>query len=253
MRARALLTALALGLACLSACGGSAERDPNVLTVAAAASLRDLLQDAAASFRPAGQQLEVRFVFGASSRLSRQAESGADFDVLLCADEFSVDRLGDQIDMSTRRTFLSNRIALIGRAQLADPPTSPSGLVDRGLSLALAGPAVPAGRYAREYLARVGVLDALQQDIVNSANVRAALALVESGAADCGMVYLSDARVAQDARLLWTATAAGNPDIAYVAAALSRSSSPWADAFLLWLGSEEFLGEAEARGFLRPR
>jgi molybdate transport system substrate-binding protein len=123
----------------------------------------------------------------------------------------------------------------------------------RDLSLALAAPPVPAGRYAREYLSRVGLLDELEPRIVNADNVRAALAMVESGAADCALVYLSDARAAPSAQLLWTATAANNPDIVYVAAALSRSASPWADAYLDWLGSEAFMEAAESRGFLRPR
>jgi molybdate transport system substrate-binding protein len=126
-------------------------------------------------------------------------------------------------------------------------------LVGRGLRLALAGPAVPAGRYARDYLTRANVLDALRPHIVDAEHVRAALAMVESGAADCAMVYLSDARAATRATLLWTATASSNPDIAYAGAAFSRSTSPWADAFLEWLSIEDFQAAAESRGFLRPR
>lgn len=253
MRARALIAAV--GLCGLGGCSDAPapEAGPDVLTVAAAASLRDLLQETADSYRPGGHEVELRFVFGASSRLSRQAGEGADFDLLLSADESGVDRLGDRIDASTRRSFLSNRLALVGRAGLEDAPTSPTELVGRGLRLALAGPAVPAGRYAREYLARVGALDALQPSIVSADHVRAALALVESGAADCAMVYLSDARAAPTAQLLWTATAANNPDIVYVAGVLTRSTAPWADSYLDWLGSEEFLAAAELRGFSRPR
>ena len=249
---RILLVVCALGLGLLPACGPG-ERESSVLVVAAASSLRDLLTDDGASFLPADPEVEVRLVFGASSKLSRQAEEGADFDLLLSADDTGVDRLGNRIDVSTRRTFLSNRLALVGREGLPGAPRSPSELAGSELSLALAAPPVPAGRYAREHLSRVGVLDALQPLIVNAENVRAALAMVESGAADCALVYLSDARAATSAQLLWTATAASNPDIAYVAAALSRSASPWADAYLEWLDSEAFLEAAEARGFLRPR
>lgn len=248
-----LLAALALCLCCLVGCSEPHEPDPRELTVAAAASLRDLLQDTAASYRPAGREVDVRFVFGASSRLSRQAEEGAGFDILLSADELSLDRLGQRIDASTRRVFLSNRIALVGREGLTNAPTSPTALVGRGLRLALAGPAVPVGRYAREYLSRVGVLDELQAGIVDAEHVRAVLAMVESGAADCGMVYLSDARIAPSAKLLWTATATANPDVRYVAGIFRSSSSPWADSFLDWLSSEELQAAAELRGFQPPR
>lgn len=250
--ARILLVSCALALGLLPACGPS-ERDPNVLVVAAASSLRDLLTDEGASFSPADPDVEVRLVFGASSKLSRQAEEGADFDLLLSADDFGVDRLGNQIDASTRRVFLSNRLALIGRAGLDSPPLSPEALAESELTLALAAPPVPAGRYAREYLFVAGVLDAVQPRIVNAEHVRAALAMVESGAADCGLVYFSDSLALETGRVLWIGPSDGSSGIAYVAAALSRSTSPWADAYLEWLASEAFLQAAESRGFQRPR
>jgi molybdate transport system substrate-binding protein len=188
--------------------------------------------------------------------------------VFLSADAFNLDRLGPLVDSSTRRVFLGNTLVLVGRAGLEPPPADPAALAGRPLSVALAGPAVPAGRYARAWLEQAGLLAALESRLVVADSVRATLALVESGAADCGFVYLTDARAARHAQLLWSAppgagaragTSAGTSagqgsgaEIAYVAAALGASTSPWADAFLDWLGGETCLAAALEAGFLPP-
>lgn len=271
-RARTLAAALLCAVLCLgqpAACGPGAEPDAgDGLSLAAASSLRDLLERTLPEFRPAGRALDLRVSYAASSTLSRQIEEGARFDVFLSADAFNLDRLGPLVDSSTRRVFLGNTLVLVGRAGLEPPPADPAALAGRPLSVALAGPAVPAGRYARAWLEQAGLLAALESRLVVADSVRATLALVESGAADCGFVYLTDARAARHAQLLWSAppgagaragTSAGTSagqgsgaEIAYVAAALGASTSPWADAFLDWLGGETCLAAALEAGFLPP-
>jgi molybdate transport system substrate-binding protein len=223
------------------------------LTVAAASSLRDLLESTLSDFRPAGRSLDLRVSYSASSTLSRQIEEGAPFDVFISADATNLDRLGVLVDADTRRVVLGNTLVLVGREDLPDAPADPSALAAGTLRVALAGPAVPAGRYARAWLAQAGLLEELQERIVLADSVRAALALVESGAADCGFVYLSDARVAKNARLLWSAPSGASPQITYVAAVLAGSSSPWPDALLDWMGGEVFLRAAAEAGFKAPR
>jgi molybdate transport system substrate-binding protein len=246
--------ALALGAAPVPVGCGRASQAPagDRLQVAAAASLRELFERTLPGFRPAGGALDVRVSYAASSTLARQIGEGAPYDVFVSADAENVDRLGVLVDAGTRRRVLGNRLALVGRHDLPDPPADPAALAGRPLSVALAGPAVPAGRYARDWLARHGLLAALEPRVTVADSVRAALALVESGTADCGFVYLTDARAARNARLLWTAPSADDGRIAYVAAVLSGSTSPWADAFLDWLSSETFLSAAAEAGFLAP-
>ncbi|HEX5010997.1 MAG TPA: molybdate ABC transporter substrate-binding protein [Planctomycetota bacterium] len=225
-------------------------RPTETLTVAAAASLRDLLAATATDFATA-HGVMPSFSFEASSTLSRQIEEGGDFDAFLSADAANLDRLGDKLDAATRRVFLGNTLAMVGRKDLASPPADPAALAAGSWSIALAGPAVPAGKYARSYLEKKGLLTGLQPRITHADDVRAALALVEAGTVDTAFVYLTDARLARDSKLLWQAPPADDAGIQYVAAAV-HGGHDVGHAYVEWLGSDVFLKRAAALGFLRP-
>ena len=225
-------------------------RPAETLTVAAASSLRDLLTSTASDFA-AAHGVMPSFSFEASSTLSRQIEEGGDFDAFLSADAANLDRLGDKVDAATRRTFLGNTLAMVGRKDLASPPADPAALAAGTWSIALAGPAVPAGKYTRTYLEKHGLLTGVQSRITNADDVRAALALVEAATVDTAFVYLTDARMAKQSRLLWQAPRADEPGIAYVAAAV-HGRHDLGRVYVEWLGSEAFLKQADTLGFLRP-
>ena len=223
------------------------------LTVAAAASLRELLESTQAAFSQAHGGAQLQLSFDASSTLSRQIEQGAPYDVFLSADADSVDRLGASVKADTRRVVLSNRLALVGRSDLPAPvPAQPSDLAGGALTIAMAGPAVPAGKYTRAYLTKHELLAALEPRVVTADSVKAALALVEAGTADCGFVYVTDAHAAKNARLLWTAPPEGDPGIAYVAIQVAASTSALAPEFLEWIRGAEFQKAAQALGFQPP-
>lgn len=231
----------------------NASGGPAKLTVAAAASLRELLEGTQAAFSQAHGGAKLQISFDASSALSRQIEQGAPFDVFLSADADSVDRLAASVKADTRRVFMSNRLAMVGRSDLPAPiPAQPSDLAGNRLTIAMAGPAVPAGRYTRAYLTQHALLAELEPRVVTADSVKAALALVEAGTADCGFVYLTDARAAKNAKLLWTAPAEDDPGIAYVAVQVEASKAPLAPEFLDWLLGPEFQKAAQALGFLPP-
>ena len=254
---RLLLAALLV----LAACGKSGEptaeakpsdaAGPPALTIAAAASLRELLESTAPDFSAAHGDVRLSFSFEASSTLSRKIEEGGAFDVFLSADATNVDRLEDRVVPATRRVFLSNRLVLVGSSDLASPPPDPAALAAGTWSVALAGPAVPVGKYARAYLERKELLAAVAPRISTADDVRAALALVEAGTVDTAFVYLTDANLAKDAKLLWIAPPEDDPGISYVAVVV-HGAKPAAPAYVEWLRSEAFLAKAEALGFLRP-
>ena len=235
-----LLAALAL----LAGCGGDA-----VLRLGVAASLRELVVDTAPAFEQA-HGVALRPSFEASSAIARQIEAGAPLDAFLSADAENVERVRARLDAATVTRFLGNRLALVGRAGLAAAPSRLEELPAHPGRIALAGPAVPAGRYARARLASLGLLDALAARVVVADNVRAALALVEAGAADFAIVYATDARLSQHARLLWTA---GDDEdgVAYVAAAVA-GAPPAAAAYVRWLLGAEVQQRAAALGFTGP-
>lgn len=229
-----------------------ADSDAGTLSVGAASSLRDLLEHAAPDFEAEHPGRTLAFSFEASSTLARQVEAGAPFDVILSADELSLERIASRVDSASTRPFLANRLALVARAGRGQGVTRPRQLVEHASKIAVAMPAVPAGRYARDWLALHGLLDVLEPRFVLARNVRATLALVASGAVDFGFVYLSDQRTAANVELCWSAAAGEPPRIAYVGACVA-GASPAGGELLEWLAQVGFQDAAERHGFTRWR
>jgi len=232
-------------LLCLTTCGTADARTP--VDVFAAASLRELLEGQAGSFEARYPGLDLRLAFAASSTHARQIGAGAAFDVFLSADADSVERVAARVAPETRTVFLVNRLALV--AGDADGLVrSPHDLPAVEGPIAIAAPAVPAGRYARAWLAEAGILEALAPRFVEGRNVRAALAQVATGTTAYGFVYASDARITDRVRLVWQARAGESPRIEYVAGA-SLAAGEGARAFLAWLGEPGFREAARVAGF----
>ncbi len=135
----------------------------------------------------------------ALSVLAKQIEKGAEADLFLSADEEWADYLADRKLVEKRRDLLGNRLVV---ATPADSKLKLGELADVAASgvrqLALAGPAVPAGRYARQSLEKAGLWDKVKDRVVEAGDVRAALTLVVKGEADAGFVYATDAQAAGD-------------------------------------------------------
>jgi molybdate transport system substrate-binding protein len=253
---RALNCSLAaLVLVLLPGRAGSQPAAP--VTVFAAASLTDSLKAAAATYK-ARTGISITLSFGASSTLARQIEQGARADLFLSADSDWMDYLQKKslIVDASRKDLLGNRLVLIaGRGAKPAPKIAPhfnlaGALGDR--RLALADPAaVPAGKYAREALTALGVWDQIASKVVQAENVRVALEYVARGEAPYGIVYATDAKVAPAVRVLGTFPENTHAAIVYPAA-LTRTASPGAKAFL------DFLSGAQARaifnkaGFTSP-
>jgi molybdate transport system substrate-binding protein len=237
---RSYLVAL-LAAACLAACGSAS--GPQPLVVLAASSLQEALEAEAAAWH-AQDHPRPTLSFAASSALARQVESGAPADLFVSADEQWMDSAekAGALKPGTRRDLLTNAIVLIapkssGQAiDLADPAKLSSALGDG--KLAMADPdAVPAGKYGKASLERLGLWDKLEARMVRAENVRAALALVESGEASLGIVYATDAAASDKVRMLATFPEDSHPPIRYPVAVLAASKNPQADGFARFLAS----------------
>jgi len=249
----ALAMSLAVGIA---VSGGSARAAEAVLDIWAAASLREPVSQLARRFEAQGKGLKVNLVFGASSALARQIQAGAPADVFLSADEVTVDRLQANgfVRPGTRRVFASNQLVVIAARELTVPLRVPDDLLRPEVRrIALAGPEVPVGRYAREWLAHRGLAEAVKQRTVVLEDARATLASVDSGNAEAGIVYLTDARIAKTARVAFAVPDTEQPYIVYVGAVMLGGDQPeLADEFLRLLASKEGLNTLHAAGFGPP-
>lgn len=243
-----LLSLLLLGVAPARA----EERGPVVL---AAASLQEALTDAAEAWAAKGNPRPV-ISFAGSSALARQLEAGAPADLFISADTEWMDYVAAKglLRKGSRAAFLSNRLVLIAPAgskvQLA---------VKRGFPLARAlgegrlamadTDSVPAGRYGKAALTSLGVWASVSDKLARAENVRAALALVERGEAQFGIVYATDARASHRVRVVGTFAADTHPPITYPLALLRTSNNREAEAFRRFLLSREGKAIFARRGF----
>lgn len=236
---RFLFALLALLLAPVAA---AAERGPVVL---AAASLQEALAEAANVWAAKGHAKPV-LSFAASSSLARQILAGAPADLFLSADEPWMDSVAKAglLRAGTRATLLGNRLVLIAPASSKVRLTPARGFpLAKALGtgrLALADPAaVPAGKYAKAALVGLGVWTGLAAKLAPAENVRAALALVERGAAPLGIVYATDARASKAVRIVGVFPASSHPPIRYPVAQLKASRHKDAAGFRAFLLSKQ--------------
>jgi molybdate transport system substrate-binding protein len=207
------------------------------ITVFAAASLQGVL-DRAGWVYVAQNAHPVRFSYGASSALARQIEQGAPADVFISADPDWMDYLAKKklIVEASRRNLLSNHLALIAPAKadvsLAIDWKMPIGRALAGGRLAVAGPDVPAGRYAQASLTKLGVWDQVKDHLAPAQNVRAALAFVARGEAPLGIVYDTDAMTEPGVKIVGLFPEGSHPPIIYPGAVLTGATSPNAKQFL---------------------
>ncbi|MCM8730942.1 molybdate ABC transporter substrate-binding protein [Hephaestia sp. MAHUQ-44] len=230
-----------LALAGLGTVAGCA-REASAPLVLAAASLQEAMTDAADAWAARGHPRPV-VSFAASSALARQIEAGAPADLFVSADEAWMDALQQRglIVPASRATFLGNRLVIVtADRHIARGPVS--ALRDRLASQPVAmadTSAVPAGRYGKAALEQLGLWEATQPQVVAAENVRAALALVERGAAPLGIVYATDARASAKVRVVAVFPEASHPPITYPIARLTAATSPDAEGFRRFLVSAE--------------
>ena len=247
----ALLFGLLLG-APGRAAGTAAE--PVELTIYAAASLRDVLQELAPAVeRATGARLVLNL--GASSDLARQILAANRADVFFSADEDWMDRVAAAgwIDPGSHRAPLANRLAVVVPADSALRIAGARDLASPAIRrLGLADPAgVPAGKYARAWLESQGQWAAVAQRVIPALDARAALAAVEIGAVDAGVVYRTDAALSRRVRVAYLVPEGEGPRIVYALAALrSRPELERSRAVVAWLCGPEATAVFERFGFI---
>ncbi len=236
--------ALALLMAAILPIGATAQ-DSRV-TVFAAASIAGALDDVAALFE---QRFGVAITisYAGTSSLARQIEQGAPADIFISADVAWMDHVEalGLIDDGQRVDLLGNELVLIAPNDgTTDATTDVVGLLRQvlapGRPLAMADvEAVPAGRYGRAALQSLGIWDETSPLVVQTDNVRTALAFVARGEAPLGIVYATDAAISDDVTVVAIFDTALHPAIVYPAALLARTSNDDAVAFFAFLTGAE--------------
>jgi molybdate transport system substrate-binding protein len=232
----------------------SAPVEPVELILYAASSLRDVLRE----LQPAAERATgTRLVFnlGASNDLARQILAANKADLFFSADDSWMDRVAEAglVDSGSRRAPLANRLVVVVPAASTLSIAGARDLAQPAIRrLALADPeAVPAGRYAKAWLESQRAWSAVADRVIPALDVRAALAAVESGAVEAGIVYRTDAAKSQRARVACAVPEAESPRIVYALAALAeRPHLAEARAVAAWLAGPEAAVLFERAGFI---
>lgn len=194
-----------------------AASEPVTLTVSAAASLTDALGELERAYEAEHPYVKLDFNFGASGALQRQIEQGAPADLFLSASSPNMQALldGGLIDAAYETDWLTNTlvavvptdstVAKIEDLRRADVKTIAIGMPD----------SVPAGKYAQEALAHAGLWEPLQGKLVQGKDVRQVLQYAETGNADAGFVYKTDALTSNRVKIAFDVDPAGYSPIRY--------------------------------------
>jgi molybdate transport system substrate-binding protein len=222
---------------------GATAGNSAVLTVFAAASLKESLDEQTRKFE--GETgISIVVSYGASNALAKQIEAGAPADVFISADLEWMDYLDGRklLAPGSRANLVSNRLVLIApvssRSTLKIGPNFGLAAALGADKLAMANPdAVPAGKYGKRALETLGVWASVERQVARTENVRVALALVSRGEAPLGIVYATDALTERNVRIIDTFPESSHPAIVYPEAIVAASRAPFAKRLVDYLRS----------------
>ncbi|MEY9534254.1 molybdate ABC transporter substrate-binding protein [Sinorhizobium fredii] len=246
---------LALGMTFAGALGAPAQAEEKV-TIFAAASLKNALDAINAKWKEESGK-ETTASYAASSALAKQIEQGAPADIFISADLAWMDYLAEKklIKADTRSNLLGNRIVLVSAKTDADPVE-----IKPGLDLAIllgdgrlamgAVDSVPAGKYGKAALEKLGIWPTVAEKVAGAESVRAALLLVSRGEAPYGIVYKTDAAADPGVKVVGTFPEDSHPPIIYPIAITTDSKNADADAFLEFVKSPKAAALFETQGFI---
>jgi len=251
-----LCTTLFVLVGLLAACGNqekeAATNEPVELTISAAASLQDALEELKTTYEKQHDTINILYNFGGSGALQQQILQGAPADLFFSAaeDKFDVLVEKEMIDQKLGTDLLANDLVLIVPKNNEKEIQSFEDLQQAG-KIALGTPeTVPAGQYGVDTLKNMQLWDSLESKVVYTKDVRQVLTYTETENVDAGMVYKTDALVSDKVNVVATADDAMHAPIIYPVGVLKASKhAQEAEDFYHFLQSVEAMDVFEKYGF----
>ena len=230
-------------------------QEPSKITVSAAASLKDVMDEIKTDYISKHQNVGIEYNFGSSGSLQQQIEQGAPADLFMSAASKQMDALEDKdlIIKDTRVDLLKNRVVLIVPSD-NNHVTSFEDLTKESVTkIGIGEPtSVPVGTYTMEVLNYYNLFEKIQGKLVNGKDVREVLSWVETKNAEVGVVYETDAKVANGVKVVATAPEDSHKPVTYPAAVLKNSTNQQgAKDFLDYLKGDEAKAKFEKFGFTK--
>ena len=246
---------LVMGLPILTSSPVSAQSNNNLL-ISAAASLKEALEEIKPLYQQSKPNVNINYNFGSSGALQQQIEQGAPADIFISAAKKQVDALEQKglLVAGTRNIIAKNRLVLVVPKNVVGI-TSFYSLKDAKVKkIAIGEPrSVPAGQYAQQVLEKLKIWSEIKSKLVFANNVRQVLASVESGNADAGLVYITDAKISDKVKVVVTADEKYHSPIIYPLAVVKRSKNiDAAKEFSQFLSSNQAKSVFKKYGFILP-
>jgi molybdate transport system substrate-binding protein len=227
------------------------------ITVSAAISLKDALDDIGKKYEGSHAGVKVVFNYGGSGTLRNQIEQGAPVDVFFSASQKDMDALNAKglIEPKTRRDIVANTLVLIVPSDRDSAIHDFADLAGAQVKTIAVGDAatVPAGMYAEQVFSALGLTAAVHGKLVLAKDVRQALTFVATGNADAGVVYSTDARSTSKVRVVATAPANSHDPIVYPAAVLKSAHNAAAGGTLVeYFAADDAKAVFQKYGFAIP-
>ncbi|MCC3375626.1 molybdate ABC transporter substrate-binding protein [Cohnella sp. REN36] len=235
--------------------GGASHRGQTELVISAAVSLKDSLDEIAKSYTSEHSDVKLTFNYGASGALEQQIEQGAPADLFFSAGRKQMDALAKAKLVEAPNDLLANRLSVVVPKDASSAPASLDDLKsDAWKKIAVGQPeSVPAGQYAQTALQGAQLWDALQPKLVFGKDVRQVLTYVETGNADAGFVYRTDALTSEKVRVAFDVDSSAAGPIVYPAAVVSASTHrDVAQDFLAYLSGDAAQDVFARYGFAKP-
>lgn len=229
---------------------------PVQLTISAAASLTDSLQEIQTLYQQQHPNVSLTFNFAASGTLQKQIEQGAPADLFFSAGSKQMEALlsAKLIDTAHEKDLLANQLVLVVPKDSSFSLTSPKDLTNENIKkIAVGTPeSVPAGMYAKQTLESASLWDSLQSKLVLTKDVKQVLSYVETGNAEAGFVYKTDAMDSDGVKVAFTTKADSHDPILYPAGIVSATTHPQeAAAFYDYLQTDEAQAIFVKHGFVK--
>ncbi|MBO9608583.1 MAG: molybdate ABC transporter substrate-binding protein [Paenibacillaceae bacterium] len=228
------------------------------LTVSAAASLTDALNEIGKKYEASHANVKLAFNYGASGTLQQQIEQGAPADLFLSAASKNMKTLVDKqlVDAGKQRNLLSNELVVVVPADSKLTLTGVADLAKPEVKVLSVGipESVPAGQYAKDALTNAKLWDSLQTKTVQAKDVKAVLQTVETGNAEAGFVYKSDALTSTKAKIAFTVTPGTYGAIEYpIGIVKATKNAKETEELYNYLQSKEALDIFVKYGFVVPK
>lgn len=223
------------------------------ITVFAAASMTNVLQQIGDEYKKAHPNDTLTFSFAGSSSLAKQIEQDAPADIFISADQKWMDYVAEKQPQKTKniKHLVGNELVLIAPSSSSVKVASVKEInfktALKDSYLAVGDDNVPVGRYAKAALEHLGLWGDVEDRLSKSKDVRAVLSYIERGELPFGIVYSTDAKISDKVKIVAVFPQESYGKIVYPAA--TTSEKPEAKRFLDYLSSETAKQAFEQAGF----